>query len=255
MEVDPAWHETYFGDAWLRVALHVVGPVAADEASFAIRALGLEPGMRVLDMPCGHGRHSIELARRGVAVTGVDSSPAAIGLAIEAARDASLGALTCFQVGDMRTYALADPADAVIVMQTSFGFMATDEQDMQVLANISRSLVPTGRLLIDTISPFRLARTMIVPRRWERLDDGTVYTIEREHDFLAGRLLAKEELFTPAGEYFTMSRSVRIYTLPELAALLRAAGYQITGIYGGIDSSPYGFDSRRLIVTAARADS
>src|SRR5262249_6572110 len=99
IEVDPAWHETNFGDSWLRVALNFPGGPAADEARFAAQVLGLGPGARVLDMPCGHGRHSVELARRGVAVTGVDSSAASIRLAIEAAKDGSLESLADFHVG------------------------------------------------------------------------------------------------------------------------------------------------------------
>ncbi|HET9894082.1 MAG TPA: class I SAM-dependent methyltransferase [Streptosporangiaceae bacterium] len=254
IEVDPAWHETNFGDNWLRVALNFPGPLAADEARFAAQVLGLRPGTRVLDMPCGHGRHSVELARLGVAVTGVDSSAASIRLAIEAAREGSLESLADFHVGDMRTFALDDPADAVIVMQTSFGFMATREEDLGILRNIRRSLVPGGKLLIDSVSPFRIARTMIVPRRWERLADGTIYAEEREYDFLAGRLAGRIELLTPEGERLTLAQSTRVYTLPELNAMMGAAGYRLTASYGGTDGSAYGFDSRRLIVVAERVE-
>lgn len=255
IDVDPAWHETYFDDIWLRVAVNFGGPMAADEADFVRRALGLEARMRVLDMPCGYGRHSIELARRGIAVTGVDSSAASIRAAEDAARAASLGALACFKVGDMRTFALADPADpadAAIVLQDSIGLMASDEQNLQVLRNIRRSLVPGGKLLIDVVNLFQVIRAMIAPRQWARLDDGIVYAEEREYDFRAGRLLDKIELFTPEGGHFTRCSSVRIYTLPEFDAMLRAAGYQISETYGGFDGSPYGAESTLLIVVAER---
>lgn len=255
IEVDPSWHENYFDDIWLRVAVNFGGPMAAEEADFVCRALGLEAGMRVLDMPCGYGRHSIELARCGIAVTGVDSSPASIRVAADAARAASLGPLAGFQVGDMRTFALADPADAVIVLQDSIGLMADDEQNLQVLRNIRRSLVPGGKLLIDVVNLFHVIRAMIAPRQWARLADGTVYAEEREYDFRAGRLLDKIELFTPEGEHFTRSSSVRIYTLPEFDAMLRAAGYQISQTYGGFDGSPYGGESMLLIVVAERTSS
>ncbi len=252
IEVDPAWHETYFDDIWLRVAVAFGGPRAAGEAGFVRRALGLEPGMRVLDMPCGYGRHSIELARGGVAVTGVDSSPASVRLAADAARDASLGALARFQVGDMRTFALADPADAVIVTQDSIGLMASDEQNLQVLANIRRSLVPAGKLLIDVVNIFDVIASLTAPRQWARLGDGTIYAEEREYDVRAGRLLDKIEIYTPEGEHFTRSSSIRMYTLPEFEAMLRAAGYQITQAYGGFDGSPYEAGSTLLIVVAER---
>ena len=255
LEVDPAWHETYWDDIWLRVAVSFGGPAAATETEFARRALGLEPGMRVLDLPCGYGRHSLELARSGIAVTGVDSSPAAIRIATDSAKEASLEALACFQVGDMRTFALAEPADAVLVLQDSIGLMAGDEQNLQVLRNISRSLVPGGKLMIDVVSLFRVIRSLIAPRQWARLGDGTIYAEEREYDFRAGRLLDRIELFTPEGEHFTRTSSVRIYTLPEVDAMLRAAGFEITEACGGFDGSPYGAESRLLIVVAERTGS
>lgn len=255
IEMDPAWHETYFDDVWLRVALSFGDPLAADEADFVRRALGLKPGMRVLDMPCGYGRHCIALARGGVAVTGVDSSAASIRIAADAARASSLAALACFQVGDMRTFALAEPADAVIVMQDSIGFMATDEQNLAVLANLRRSLVPGGKLLIDVVSLFWMIKAMAAPRQWVRLDDGTVYAEEREYDVRSGRLLDKVEVFTPEREHFIRSSSIRMYTLPEFDAMLHAAGYRITQTYGGFDDSPYELESTQLIVVAERADS
>lgn len=255
IDVDPAWHEKYFDDIWLRVAVTFGRSRAAGEADFARRALGLQAGMHVLDMPCGHGRHSIELARCGIAVTGVDSSTASIRSAEDATRAASLGALACFQVGDMRTFALADPADAAIVLQDSIGMMADDEQNRQVLRNIRRSLVPGGKLLIDMVNLFGVITAMTAPRQWARLSDGTVYAEEREFDFRAGRLLDKIELFTPEGEHFTKSSSVRIYTLPEFDAMLCATGYQISQTYGGFDGSPYGAESTQLIVVAERTGS
>jgi SAM-dependent methyltransferase len=252
MEVNPAWHEGYWGDGWLRVALHFTGVSSENEAGFIERALSLRPGMHVLDLPCGHGRHSIELAKRGMKVTGIDVNPESIRIAADAARHESLDASLRFQVGDMRTVAVDDQVDAVIMMQTSFGFMETEEEDRLILQNIRRSLVPGGRLLMDMVSVFRLARTMIVPRRWERLDDGTVHIEEREYDFRSGRRITRVELFTPDGEHFEMSSSIRIYTLPELSALLAGAGYQVMETFGGYDGQPISFESKRLIVVAQR---
>ncbi len=254
MKIDPAWYETYFGDEWLRIALHFGDVSVESEADFIENALSLTPGMHLLDMPCGHGRHSIELARRGIRVTGVDLMPGSVRLAEEAARGGTFDFQPRFRTGDMRTFVSHDPVDAVIMMQSSFGFMETEEQDREILCNIRRSLAPGGKMMVDIISLFRLARTMVVPRRWERLDDGSVHIEDRAYDFRTGRRTVKVELFTPEGQHFEMSMSARIYTLPELCGMLRSSGFRIIDAYGGYNGQPVSFDAKRTIVVGQRED-
>ncbi len=154
----------------------------------------------------------------------------------------------------MRTFVNHDPVDAVIMMQTSFGFMETEDQDRAILRNIRQSIAPGGKLMIDVVSLFRLARTMAVPRRWERLDDGAIHLEERAYDFRTGRRITTIELFTPDGQHFKMSMSIRIYTLPELCGMLRGSGFRIIDAYGGYDGRSVSFDAKRTIVVAQRAD-
>ena len=68
------WHERE--ELWVRTAPFQFPKrrweAAKDEVEAIVKLLGLEPRQRVLDMPCGPGRHALELARRGFSVTGVD---------------------------------------------------------------------------------------------------------------------------------------------------------------------------------------
>lgn len=254
IDVNPVWHETYFGDDWLHVVLNYPDMSTEKETDFIERELALKSGMHILDLPCGHGRHSIELASRGLRVTGVDLMPGSVRLATQAAQSqaSSFRFQPRFLVDDMRTFVADEPVDAAVVMQSSFGFMATDEQDAEILRNLRRSLVPGGQLLIDVVNPFRLARTMVVPKRWERLNDGTVRIEDREYDFRTGRRNEKLEFFTPDGRRGVLTLSIRIYTLPELIAMLHSTGFEVTGTFGGYDSEPLTFECRRLLVLARR---
>ena len=102
---DPDWFEGFFDEDYLRFAADRYPPEAtAAEVEFLVEALALEPGTRVLDLACGHGRHSVELARRGCAVTGVDLSEPSLELA--AARAAEAGVEVRFERADMRRIAL-----------------------------------------------------------------------------------------------------------------------------------------------------
>ena len=120
------------------------------EAEEIIETLGLRPGDRVLDAPCGHGRISNLLAARGVVVVGVDAS----GLFLEKARTgaANAGVTVDYRAGHLRELPLGpnEDCDAVLNWFTSFGYF-DDDGNKQVLREFHRALRPGGRLLLETI--------------------------------------------------------------------------------------------------------
>src|SRR6476646_2231784 len=72
-EARPDWYDGFFEDDWLdEIARTIDDERTRREVDFAVERLELAPGARVLDVGCGHGRHSLELARRGFGVVGVD---------------------------------------------------------------------------------------------------------------------------------------------------------------------------------------
>src|SRR5262245_54230170 len=90
------------------------------ETELICRLLDLEPGMRVLDLACGHGRISNRLAARGFEVTGLDATPMFLDLA---RRDAQARGVSVEYVeGDMREIPWADRFDRVINWFTAFGY-------------------------------------------------------------------------------------------------------------------------------------
>jgi 2-polyprenyl-3-methyl-5-hydroxy-6-metoxy-1,4-benzoquinol methylase len=95
------WYRSFFHGVWLDVWRGVMSPEMTEaDASFLETALRLEPGGLVLDVACGAGRHSLALARRGYAPTGIDLSEQSISEARGAAAASGLGAE--FLLGDMR---------------------------------------------------------------------------------------------------------------------------------------------------------
>jgi SAM-dependent methyltransferase len=72
-EVDPRWYDGFFESGWLDY-VQPEHDVTLRQVDFLVEELALAPGNSVLDVACGRGRHSIELARRGFRVTGVDLS-------------------------------------------------------------------------------------------------------------------------------------------------------------------------------------
>jgi len=124
------------------------------EVAFLVDALALEPGMRVLDVGCGPGRHAHALARRGLEVVGVDISQRFVELAAE---DAPPGAT--FQRADARALGFEAEFDAAISLcQGAFGLTggpgAPLDGDGVVLAGMARALRLGGRLAVSAFSAY-----------------------------------------------------------------------------------------------------
>jgi len=120
---------------------------APAEVEQVVSLLGIEPGAHVLDLCCGVGRHSLELARRGFQVTGVDRTRPYLD---RAARQAEAEGLKVeFVQSDMRDFCRPDAFDAVVNLFTSFGYFEDPEDDCQVALNMYRSLKSGGVFLID----------------------------------------------------------------------------------------------------------
>jgi len=148
---DPDWFEGFFDAEYLRFAVdRFPAEETAAEVDLLVAALELDPAARVLDLACGHGRHSVELARRGFAVTGADLSAPSLELA--AARAAEAGVEVRFERADMRRIAYEAEFDAVINMFTAFGYF-DDAENRAVVERVAAALAPGGAFLIEIVNP------------------------------------------------------------------------------------------------------
>jgi SAM-dependent methyltransferase len=221
----------------------------AAEVAFVTGVAGLRPGARVLDVPCGSGRHALELARRGCRVTGVDVSEEAIAFAREAAERDGLD--VDLRVGDMRTLPGDVRADAAICMGNAFGYLE-HEGTQRFLADLAAIVVPGGTLVID----YAFAAESLLPGLTIEEPPMTIGGIEatsvNTYDAMGGRWLTA---FTfRRGEQEHRGTSVQhVYTAAEVARLVTAAGFTDVAGHGETDGTPYELRSPRLLLTAKRA--
>lgn len=104
------WYREIFDEDYLRVYGPLFKPErTAKEVEFLLGVLALKPGASILDLCCGYGRHSIELARKGFQVTGYDLSEHLLGAAKQAARES--GVNVKWVHGDMRDLPLVMVAE------------------------------------------------------------------------------------------------------------------------------------------------
>jgi SAM-dependent methyltransferase len=228
--------------------LHFYAGILDDEASegqadLLWRLLELEPGMRVLDVPCGHGRIANRLASRGAQVTGLDAT----ALFLEhARRDAEArGVDVDYVEGDMRDLPFEAEFDAAACVFTSFGYF-DDDENRRMLAGIRRALRPGGRFWIDVnnllwlLANFR--ETHALQRDGDWMIDGVRY------DLLSGRTIT-ERTVVRGDRRRTFEFSVRMFTFSELRDWLLAAGFSRVDGYSG-RGEELTLDSPRMVLVA-----
>lgn len=248
------WYRHAFQLDYLRVYPHRNDEEARRQIDFLTRTLHLTPGLDILDLCCGDGRHSIELARRGHRVTGLDLSDELLERARERSR--TLGLPIEFVRSDMRDIPYCEAFDLLVSFFTSFGYFQCDEENERVLGAISRSLRPTGRFLIDYLNRDYVLRTLVPhDRRGQQeliVEQERWITGEPAHAGSPVRI-NKRVTVTEAGVSRTYEESVRMYTLDELTAMATRTGLTVTQTLGDFDGRPFGPDAPRLIVIGKKS--
>ena len=245
------WYTEFFNEDYPKIYSERLSQEATErETAFAVRALGLQEGARVLDLACGHGRHVIALAQRGMVVTGQDLNEDYLRRAREDAAREGVEIETVH--GDMRDIPFTDEFDAVINMFTAFGYFDSEDEDMRVLQAVVNALKTGGKLLLDTINR-EWVLSNYVQNDWHTDDDGNTFLEHREFDLVTGRNRVTFSIVTADGtRRESPGHDVRLYTLTELARLLDAAGLRLSAVYGDYDGVPYAINTPRLIVVATK---
>jgi 2-polyprenyl-3-methyl-5-hydroxy-6-metoxy-1,4-benzoquinol methylase len=245
------WFETFFqGPAvefWTRARPR---EITIAEADFLEKALALRPGARVLDVPCGNGRHSIELARRGYRVTGIDLSQEFLQAAKVA--EAESGVEAEWRFGDMRQLALEPSGfDAAFCFGNSFGYL-DHSAARAFFAALARGLKPGDRLVIDTSMAAESILPTLVPQRWHRMG-GLLVLSQARYDASASRLDI-DYTFVREGIEETRPTCSYVFTAAEIQRMLDAAGFDVAAFNGGIVGEPFAAGLPRLLITAARRE-
>lgn len=246
------WVEAFFAGPYRELYAPLLGPeITARQVDAAWHWLDLASGARLLDLGCGHGRHAVALAGRGLRVVGQDLDPASLQAAEAAAMTA--GVVVDWRHGDMRQIAETDGFEAVLSLFSTFGYFAEDDDNVAVLKAVARALAPGGRFLLDVDNRDAALAAGAEQRVWEPQADGRTLLEERRYDPLSGRMHIRLGWWE-AGAPQMADQWLRLYTLPELVHLLRTAGLAVTGAWGDYDGRPYDLQAPRLILRAVKPD-
>jgi SAM-dependent methyltransferase len=205
-------------------------------------------GPRILDLCCGFGRVSLELARRGFLVTGVDITESYLDCARGDAASENLNIEFIHE--DIRRYKKPGAFDTAVNLYISFGYFEDSADDLLAATNACDSLRPGGAFIIETLGK-EIAVRDFVEAEWFERAGLTVLTAYAPVDSWT-RLENRWILFRGDGTRIEKTFTQRLYAASELRALLLEAGFASVEIYGDWDESPYDERARSLIAVGRK---
>jgi len=221
------WWRTLFNSLYLETDGDIVenDRNTEQEVDLLVRSAGLQRNDRLLDLCCGQGRHSLELARRGFQyVTGLDRSRYLIRLARKRARQRNLQ--VSFHEGDARRFRLGDGEfHCVCILGNSFGYFDRPEDDLAVLEAVKRALASGGVLVMDLMDG-EWMRSHFEPRSWEWVDQNHFVCRERGLAEDGDRLISREVVVhAERGVIADQFYAERLYSKERMEALMQRAGF------------------------------
>jgi len=202
---------------------------------------------KILDLCCGLGRISSELARTGFNVTGVDITESFLKAAKEDAEYENLDIE--YIKADIREFIRPGYFDTIVNLYISFGYFSDKNDDLKVLKNVYESLKKDGTFIIETLGK-EIATRDYVEAEWFERAGGLMLTEYKPLDswtFMENRwIIIKDN--RKVEKVFVQ----RLYSASELRELLEKAGFKEIEIYGDWDESPYDNHAAKLIAVCRK---
>lgn len=214
-----------------------------------LRLSGAAVGAEVLDLGCGPGRASLELARRGYRVTGVDRTRVYLDRGRAASKHENLSVE--WVEDDMRRFVRPLAFDLVTSLFTTFGFFADEAEERAVAANMAACLKPGGRAVLEMAGKEIIAR-IFQPRTW--MAGGGVELLEDRRIRPGFGWVDTKWILHRDGRRHEYELSLRLYSGVELTRLLLGSGFSRVELFGSLGGGPYDNEAKRLVAVAYKGD-
>lgn len=256
------WFREAFRGHYLSLYAHRDEEEARQTVALITGVLALRPGTRVLDAPCGAGRHARGFAWLGFRTTAMDLSTDLLHAARQADGDSRPPGVPAGRPLPSPDYVRADlralpfPArhfDLVTNLFSSFGYLATDAENFGVLEELARVCRPGGHVVIDFFNA-GLVRASLEPESLRRTAAGWLVRERREIRGEPPRVEKHIRIESAGGQMQEIRESVRLYTREELEQMLARAGVPVVRRFGDYAGSPLTGLSPRVILFGRRTE-
>lgn len=232
------WWKTFFDSDYIRIWDGTQKPSeTAQQVQGIWELLALHEESRVLDAPCGYGRLSLPIAKRGAIVVGVDQSEELLSRAEKDRGDLATDRLRYFR-HDLREPLPESGFDAAFNVFSSIGY-GIEEEDLAIFKTLHSAIRTGGRVLIDTMHRDAVAALLsrdVKPA--QRLADGTLVVEEPTFDPISARVNTTWYWSGPSGQG-SKSASIRLYTATELVRLLHSSGLRFLSAHRGCSKEEF----------------
>lgn len=244
----PGWWRDFFTgivvDFWLAATND---EMTRAEVDFLESVLELQTASKILDVPCGGGRHAIELAARGYQVTGVDISDDFLAAARKTMTMRNVN--VTWEQREMTDLPWTDSFDAAFCFGNSFGYL-DDAGNAEFFQSVARCLKPGGRFVLDTSMVAECFFSLFQERRWMPIGD-MIYLSHGKYDPAQARL-ETDYTFIRDGQSVTRTASTQIFLFRDLMRLVKAAGFSDVQSFGSLGRDPFRLGSQRLLLVAQK---
>jgi len=221
------WYEALFSNYAQKYENEPFTKGTLSEVDFLESEMKQIKSARILDIGCGTGRHSIELARRNFNVTGIDLSQNMLDKAMESAKKANVQ--VDFIKADARDFRFDKSFDIVIMLcEGGFSLMETDEMNFEILKNASKVLAPNGKFIFTCLN----ALYHIFHSVKELVDEGTSGVYEGKFDIMKFRDFSSYIIQDDDGKEMHLECNERYYVPSEIVFMLKQLGFTKVEIFG-----------------------
>ena len=225
------WYESLFENYAQKYDKECFVQGTLGECDFIEQELNYDKKIRIIDVGCGTGRHSIELSKRGYSITGIDLSESQLARAKEKAKQLNLK--IDFQQHDARNLPFGDEFDvAIMLCEGGFSLMETDEMNFEILKNATKALKNNGKFIFTTLNGlFPLYHSVEKFCELAGGEDNATYK-SNTFDLMTFRDHNAAVFEDDIGNKKELKCNERYYVPSEITWLLKTLGYKKIDIFG-----------------------
>ncbi len=244
------WFEEWFSSKlYLDLYSHRNDEDARKIINLMQRSISVNTGCKILDIACGAGRHSLELARRGFDVTGFDLSKFLIGEAKKSLRNSPEKSLRVkFLIKDMRHFNFKNSFDIAMNIFSSFGYFENDEENFNVIRNVSNSLKSGGYFIFDFLNKQYLEKNL-VPFSQNKYGDMIIIQNRK----IEGDFVIKDIKISKKNKEMHFQEILKLYSVKKFKNIFNSYSLRVHFIFGDYFGNKFNDNkSQRLIIIAKK---